>query len=93
MLLRKYVEGITTEVYKADAIPRRLQVWSAPLEVVSTRPRSVYLHTDPDKCNQSLGVPLPYGMRIDIDLEPGEALYAWAYEAIALSASVLERNA
>lgn len=91
MLLRKYVEGVPTLLHKAD-LPCRVQIWSSSLEVVATRPRVMYLSPDPDRCNPTEGTALPYMQRVDIDMEQGQSLYGWAYEAILANLSVLERT-
>lgn len=89
------VDSSTNEVYTAR-VPTILQVWVVSKLYEDTRERAstqTQITLDKSKCSVHQGVPLPMDHPVDIQLKPGQTLYATTYSLsrVGYSAKELER--
>ena len=90
---RRYVTSAPTEIHKAVS-PVRVQLWvtsklhsDQQFEDASV----VVIASSLEGCQLELGVPMPFDVPIEFDLNPGESVWAASYNRAFVGFSVLER--
>jgi len=93
MLIRERVGASVRRVIPPQARPTRAQIWAMG-EIIDRQTSTgakIYVSHEEETCTRAQGVPLPTETPVEIDLEPGQALWATAADDGFLSISILER--
>lgn len=84
------VDSSTVEVYTAR-VPLTIQVWVVSRLYEDTRERAstqTQITLDKSKCMVHLGTPLPMDHPVDVEMQPGQTLYATTYSLSRIGYSI-----